>query len=42
MKWKIKGESSAVINDNRGDEFTFTASVSKTGSVKHLTVIPTK
>jgi hypothetical protein len=39
---EIKGESSAVINDNGGDEFTFTASVSKTGSVKHLTVIPTK
>ncbi len=39
---EIKGESSAVINDNGGDEFMFTASVSKTGSVKHLTVIPTK
>jgi hypothetical protein len=39
---EIKGESSVVINDDDGDEFTFTASVSKSGSVKHLTVAPTK
>ena len=31
-----------IINDDSGDEFTFTALVSKSGSVKHLTVVPTK
>jgi hypothetical protein len=39
---EIKGESSVVINDDEGDEFTFTASVSKSGNVKHLTVVETK
>jgi hypothetical protein len=39
---EIKGESSVVINDDEGDEFTFTASVSKSGNVKHLTVVQTK
>jgi len=39
---EIKGESSVIINDDDGDEFTFTASVSKSGSVKHLIVVPTK
>jgi hypothetical protein len=39
---EIKGESSVVINDDEGDEFTFTASVSKSGSVQHLTVVPAK
>jgi hypothetical protein len=39
---EIKGESSVVINDDQGDEFTFTASVSKSGSVQHLTVVATK
>jgi hypothetical protein len=39
---EVKGESSVVINDDEGDEFTFTASVSKSGNVQHLTVVPTK
>jgi hypothetical protein len=39
---EIKGESSVIINDDNGDEFTFTASVSKSGSVKNLTVVPMK
>ena len=39
---EIKGRSSVIINDDQGDEFTFTALVSKSGSVKHLTVVPTK
>jgi hypothetical protein len=39
---EIKGESSVIINDDNGDEFTFTASVSKSGSVKNLTVVPVK
>ena len=37
---EIKGESSVIINNDNGDEFTFTASVSKSGSVKSLTVVP--
>jgi hypothetical protein len=37
---EIKGESVVIINDDHGDEFTFTALVSKSGSVKHLTVVP--
>ena len=39
---EIKGESSVIINDDDGDEFTFTALVSKSGAVNHLTVVPTK
>jgi hypothetical protein len=39
---EIKGKSSVIINDDEGDEFTFTALVSTSGSVKHLTVVPTK
>jgi hypothetical protein len=39
---EIKGESSVVINDDKGDEFTFTALVLNSGSVRHLTVVPTK
>jgi hypothetical protein len=39
---EIKGESVVNINDDDGDEFTFTASVSKSGNVNHLTVVPTK
>jgi hypothetical protein len=39
---EIKGESSVIINDDGGDEFTFTALVSKSGNVNHLTVVPTK
>jgi hypothetical protein len=39
---EIKGESSAIINDDDGDEFTFTATVSNSGSVKHLIVISKK
>ena len=39
---EIRGESSVVINDNEGDAFTFTASVSKSGSLRHLSVVPSK
>jgi hypothetical protein len=39
---EIKGESVVIINDGDGDEFTFIASVSKSGSVTHLTVTPKK
>jgi hypothetical protein len=39
---EIKGESGVTINDDQGDEFTFTALVSKSGKVKHLTVVPTR
>jgi hypothetical protein len=39
---EIKGESVVIINEGDGDEFTFTASVSKSGSVQHLTVAPKK
>ena len=39
---EIKGRSSVIINNDKGDEFAFTALVSKSGSVKHLTVVPTK
>jgi hypothetical protein len=39
---EIKGESVVIINDDKGDEFTFSASVSKSGEVKHLTVVPKK
>jgi hypothetical protein len=39
---EIKGESVVIINDGDGDEFTFTASVSKLGNVKHLTVAQKK
>jgi hypothetical protein len=35
-----RGESVVIINDDDGDEFTFTASVSKSGTVQHLTVVP--
>jgi hypothetical protein len=37
---EIKGESVVIINDDDGDKFTFTASVSKSGTVQHLTVVP--
>ena len=39
---EIKGESVVIINDDDGDEFTFTVSVSKSGDVKHLAVVPKK
>src|ERR1700732_383982 len=39
---EIKGESGVTINDDQGDEFTFTALISKSGKVKHLTVVPTR
>jgi len=39
---EIKGESSVIINDDNGDTFSFTALVSKGGTVKDLTVTPTK
>jgi hypothetical protein len=38
----IKGESVVIINDDHGDEFTFTATVSKTGTVQNLTIVPKK
>jgi hypothetical protein len=37
---EIKGESVVIINDDDGDKFTFTASVSNSGTVQHLTVVP--
>ena len=37
---EIKGQSVVIINDDKGDEFTFTALVTSSGSVKHLTVVP--
>lgn len=39
---KIKGESDVIINDDDGDDFTFIALVSKSGRVRHLTVVPQK
>ncbi len=39
---EIKGESSVIINDDEGDDFNFTALVSRNGDVKHLVVAPTK
>jgi hypothetical protein len=39
---EIKGDSSVTINNDAGDEFTFTAVVSKSGKVKSLTVVPTR
>ena len=39
---EIKGKSSVILNDDKGDEFTFTAVVSKSGIVKSLTVAPAK
>jgi hypothetical protein len=39
---EVKGESVVIINDDGGDEFTFTASVSKSGNVKHLVVVAKK
>jgi hypothetical protein len=37
---EIKGQSVVTINEDHGDEFLFTASVSKSGTVQHLTVVP--
>jgi len=39
---EIKGESVVIINGDEGDEFTFTASVSKAGNVKNLVVAAKK
>jgi len=39
---EIKGKSLVTINNNKGDEFTFIALVSKSGVVKSLTVLPAK
>jgi hypothetical protein len=39
---EIKGKSSVIINNDKGDEFTFTGLVSKSGIVKILTVVPAK
>jgi hypothetical protein len=39
---EIKGESVVIINGDAGDEFTFTASVSKAGNVKNLVVAAKK
>jgi hypothetical protein len=39
---EIKCDSSVTINNDAGDEFTFTAVVSKSGKVKSLTVVPTR
>jgi hypothetical protein len=37
---EIKGESSVIINDDAGDQFNFTATVSKAGTIKDVAVIP--
>jgi len=39
---EITGKSSVIINNDKGDEFTFTGLVSKSGIVKILTVVPAK
>lgn len=39
---EIKGQSSVIINNDNGDPFSFTALVSKAGTVKDVTVTPTK
>jgi hypothetical protein len=39
---EIKGRSSVVINNDNGDEFTFTAVASKAGNIKDLVVVPAK
>jgi hypothetical protein len=39
---EIKGESSVIINDDAGDEFNFTATVSKGGTIKDVVVVPKK
>jgi hypothetical protein len=39
---EIKGESVVTINDDDGDEFTFTATVSSSGNVKHVIVVSKK
>ncbi|MBV9492171.1 MAG: hypothetical protein JO069_20955 [Verrucomicrobia bacterium] len=39
---EIKGESSVIINNDEGDEFTFTALVTRSGRIKDLTVVPTR
>ena len=37
---EIKGESTVIINDDSGDDFGFTAVVSKTGKIKDLSIAP--
>ena len=39
---EIKGKSSVIHNDDKGDVFTFTALVSNSGIVKSLSVVPAK
>lgn len=39
---EIKGQSSVIINNDNGDAFSFTASVSKSGTVRDVTVTPAK
>ena len=39
---EIKGRSSVIINNDNGDAFSFTASVSKSGTVRDVTVTPIK
>jgi hypothetical protein len=37
---EIKGESTVIINEDSGDDFGFTAVVSKTGRIKDLSIAP--
>jgi hypothetical protein len=37
---EIKGESTVIINEDSGDDFEFTAVVSKTGKIKDLSITP--
>ncbi|MBW0000440.1 MAG: hypothetical protein JO015_15180 [Verrucomicrobia bacterium] len=39
---EIKGRSSVIINNDNGDAFSFTASVTKSGTVRDVTVTPVK
>jgi hypothetical protein len=39
-RWKSKGESTVIINEDSGDDFGFTAVVSKTGKIKDLSITP--
>ena len=39
---EIKGRSSVIINNDNGDAFSFTASVSKSGTIRDVTVTPIK
>jgi hypothetical protein len=39
---EIKGESTVIINEDAGDDFVFTAVVSKAGKIKDLSITPSR